>query len=319
MLIFLYDDSVTLIGVLREYEACITTRQMFEASTFDLKCQDYGAIMDAAYLRVADDDELYRVESVTVEEMSAVVKGRTALVDLESRCFPSPITATSTSGALIATALASFTGARATNLTAGSLTGGTSTTRTLEGKDAYEQLRKLAASDGFGLRCRMGVVDIIVPSTADVWLGDAMRNVGKATYARSSRDWANYAYVRGTYTVNDTETDITVEVDQTSGAERRELWMEARIEQGAMTELQFRAALSAEGAKALADTRKVEYSELETDERFEVGDVVWYFGNAWSGWLLCHEVTTIYENGVKRKVVLGEPPASIRKTLRRTR
>lgn len=317
---YLIDGSLTLTGALREYDATVTEASMFELGTLDIRCHDYEAFSAARYMVIGDGDELYRIERLTLEGTEVIVHGRSALCDLESRVITTAIDGTGTSGALIQAILATLTAGRATNLTAGNLTGGTTATRRIEpGVTVYEAIRSTAAADGLGLKTRYvnGVcyVDLIIPATSTVELGDGLRNVNASTHETDTAPWRNYAYVVGEFS----GSPVTVSVDQTSGAERRELYVDSITQQGSLTLAQYQAALAVEGAQALSDTRKVEYVDAQTEALVNVGDVCWYDGIVWSGWLLCTSVVETRENGTSRRAILGEVPADLKKTLRRTR
>lgn len=114
-----------------------------------------------------------------------------------------------------------------------------------------------------------------------------------------------------------------VEVDWTSGNPRRELYVDARdlqreVDGIVMSLVEYRAALAARGAEKLAETRRVEFATADTDTPLSVGDVAWYDSGTWSAWLMASEVNVAYERGSSRvNVTLGEPPATLRKTIRR--
>ena len=115
-----------------------------------------------------------------------------------------------------------------------------------------------------------------------------------------------------------------VEVDMTDGAERRELYVDARDLQSQdaddvnMLIADYQALLEVRGKEKLADTRRIEYADASVDTPLNPGDVSWYDGRIWSAELMASESSTTYEKGMARHgVTLGEPPATLRKTIRR--
>lgn len=317
-MVYGFDGSLQPVAYLREYEACVVTRSLFEPSTIDLRLHGYENIESVRYLTFGADDELFRVEQVTLDNGRQVtVHGRSAVCDLEARTIPTAINGTGSSGALIAAILASLTSTRATILTAGDLSHGTTASRQVIGGDALTTIRDLAVADNLGFRCRLAgsaaYLDLIVPAASDVVLGDSLRNVGQSVYQTDTAPWRNFAYVNGEYSGSAVQTTY----DATGGSERRELWVDATVDATGLTLPQYTAKLAEEGAKALSDTRKVEWVSASTDVAIGLGDVVWYDGGAWAGYLMCSEYTVAYENGEKRTATLGEVPPDIKQAIRK--
>lgn len=111
-----------------------------------------------------------------------------------------------------------------------------------------------------------------------------------------------------------------VVVDQTSGAERREVYVDANdIKRDDLSLAQYQALLAARGATALAETRRLEYAEAEAiATALRAGDIVWYDAGAFGASFMATEVVSTYEGGnVTRSIGLGDPPATLARSLRR--
>lgn len=317
-MLYLYDDALTMTHALRDYDAIIERQQMFEPSTLDVKCHDYAAITAATYCAIGA--ELYRIERVALDKTEVRVEARSALVDLECRVLSAPLDFTGTTGAFIESILNGLTGPRATNLTAGNMPTVASALRRIEaGTTVYQAIRSLASAEGMGLTTRMVgttcFVDLVIPAVSAIEMGDALRNITRSTRETDEIGWRNYAVVVGEHG----GAPVTVTVDQTSGGERREQYVAVPPDNAGLTLAAYQSVLAAEGAAALADARRVDYVDAQTEAPVGLGDVVWYDGGSWSGWLLCAARTTTLERGTTVVATLGEPPASIRKTLRRIR
>ena len=82
-------------------------------------------------------------------------------------------------------------------------------------------------------------------------------NIDKPSYTRDSTGYANYAYVAGQGEGGDR---VIVEVDQTGGGERRELWVDARDLQqtDGQSDAEYQAQLTQRGLEKLAEATRSE-------------------------------------------------------------
>lgn len=82
------------------------------------------------------------------------------------------------------------------------------------------------------------------------------QNIQKPSYARDSTGYANYAIVGGE---GDGAARIIVEVDQTGGAPRRELWVDAKdLQKGTLSDTDYQAQLRHRGVEKLAEAARSE-------------------------------------------------------------
>lgn len=116
---------------------------------------------------------------------------------------------------------------------------------------------------------------------------------------------------------------VRVEVDETAGDERRELYVDARDLQRTVNGVRqssaaYSAQLARRGAEKLADVRRVEYGEATVTAPVRAGEVLWYDSGRWSAELMVTEAQVTREGGtVRYDATLGEGPATLRKTIRK--
>jgi hypothetical protein len=81
----------------------------------------------------------------------------------------------------------------------------------------------------------------------------------------------------------------------------------------------YQAALTAYGAGALANHRRIIYAQAEADAVIAAGDVIWYDTSTYSATLMASETVKVRESGtVTRKVTLGTPaPHRLRQIIQR--
>jgi hypothetical protein len=186
-------------------------------------------------------------------------------------------------------------------------------------KNVLAVLEALAKSSNIGFRMRLDVpnkalifetyigTDKSVTQTANpyVLFSDEFRNITDPAYTLNSQSYKNYAIVGGE---GEGDARIIVEVDQTNGAPRRELWVDAKdLQQGDLTLTDYKAELNQRGLEKLAEAAKTESFEAAAvdTENFEyltdwdLGDIVSF--EKW-GILLNQRVTEVeevYEKGIE--------------------
>lgn len=151
-----------------------------------------------------------------------------------------------------------------------------------------------------------------------IYLGKLYGNALNAHFERNDAPWANYAIVLGE---GEGSLRRRVDVDQTGSDFRRELYVDARdlqrtVDGTTMTTAQYDALLAQRGRAALANSRRLEFTEGDTGVPIVVGQIVHYDDDERSGDLLATEVTTTREGAnISYSVLLGEPPKSVRRAL----
>ena len=326
-MLYLFDENRALTTVIAEYESIITTRAFSEFSTWTgrFPAEAYDALIAATYAVVADEDEVYLVECVTLNEDERTVtvdESRSALALLHDRTVEGTLEWSATPlGEIISDLLASLTGARALPLAFSSgLTAGDSVSLQVSWGDMGQTVLDLLASGTLGIKCAMSGTDIAVtvfePTAVDTLVGQVYGNASGGKIVRDERSWKNYAIVLGE---GEGAARIRQDVDQTGSDALRELYVDARdLQQDALSEAAYKLVLAQRGREKLAETRVIEYAESSTDAPLSVGDVPWYDSGRFSATLMVSRSETTRESGtVKQGATLGEPPPTLRRMIRR--
>jgi len=186
------------------------------------------------------------------------------------------------------------------------------------GGSISDTIQALSASSNIGYRIRFDVlntklwfetymgVDRSISQSVGPWtvFSDTFHNVTSPQYTYSSRGAKNYAYVAGEGTAGNR---MIINVDQTNGDTRCELWVDARdLQQGTLSDGDYQAQLYQRGLEKLAVVPIVQnltMQALPTDNfkyliDWDLGDIVTF--DKW-GILLDQRITEIeevYENGI---------------------
>lgn len=186
------------------------------------------------------------------------------------------------------------------------------------GKNVQTTLTALAKASGLGYIARLDVpgrqwvfevykgADKTVTQTAGpyVLFSDEFGNITGPQYTYNEQAFKNYAYVAGE---GEGSARVVVEVDQTNGEPRRELWVDARdLQKGELTDTQYQAQLIQRGLEKLAEAARAESFEAAAVDTanfeyladWDLGDIVSF--EKW-GLLLNRRITEVeevYENSV---------------------
>lgn len=191
--------------------------------------------------------------------------------------------------------------------------------------DLGDAVLEVLGAGTLGIRSRLVgrsiLIDVFEPATTAVTMGEAYGDGLASSLSVDKRAWRNYAYVLGE---GEGSARVQVEVDLTDGEERRELYVDARdlqkeVDGETLSDADYEAVLTQRGTEKLAETRLVEFIEATATGTVSVGDLVHYDSGEWSAELMASEVTTTIEGGASaRKVLLGEPPATLKRTVKRS-
>lgn len=327
-MLWLYDSTGVLTSVVTEFETIETRERYREHSEwtgrFSLSAK--AALDDAYFAVVADEPEVYlvqRVETETGLNQGVIASGLSASALLSIRTIAGTKTWNGlTAGAMIANMMADFTGARAIHLTfgTGSSIGSAFSMQRSWGDAGVRAIEILAAQD-LGMRTRLDgtsvMLDVFALSDTGLLLGEVYGDGSTARQARDDKPWKNYAYVLGEGVG---AARVQVIVDQTGGAERRELYVDASdLQKGTLTDLQYQALLTARGASKLAEARRIDTAKADgMTAPVRAGDVIWYDSSFWQASYPVTEVITTREGSkVRRSPVLGEPTMTMQRMIRR--
>jgi len=145
-------------------------------------------------------------------------------------------------------------------------------------------------------------------------IGEKYGNGSAGLYVLDSAGYRNFARVYGE---GEGSARWLTDVDDTSGNERRELYVDARdlartVDGVTLSDADYDAALTQRGWEKLAEAREVAYAEATTSAAVMPGDIAWYDSGRWAASLTVFEATIVYEGGtVTRSAKLGTPPPTL--------
>jgi hypothetical protein len=336
--VWLYDIDGNVLAVLRE-GAIDSTRRFREHSDWSAKFPlapmpgtdydtNYDALKAAYFARIGGMSEVFLVDSLRLVtgkdgQYVEVIEAQSASALLSTRTIAGTKNWESMkAGAMIADMMDDFMDSRAIALSfgEGADVGSAFDLQRSWGDAGEVALEALAAQQlGMSTRFESGVVKLDVVAAADsgVMLGEKYKDGSSLRLVTDERSWRNYAYVLGE---GEGAAREQVTVDQTNGAERRELYVDASdLQQGAMTLTAYRNQLAARGAAKLAETRRIEFAESsDVTAPLDPGDVIIHASLRWADSFMVTEVHTNIEGGkATHSVSLGDPPPKLKQSIRR--
>lgn len=280
--LYIYNPDIELQGVIDGYSSLRWRRRYFEPGEFELHCpattENLALLRPDNIVHRLDRKEAAIIEGVTVEgtdngeEITAT--GRMGSSMLDRRIITPTINFTGTVEAAMRKIVSdnAIAARPLPHLVLGDAAGLTPTcTFQATGKGVLAVCTALARSAPLGFRCRLDVpgkrwvfevYDGVDHSVTQhdrpyVLFSDEFRNIANPKYEINTTGAANYAYVAGQ---DSGENRVIITVDQTAGAPRRELWVDARDLQQAegQTLDGYKAQLTQRGVEKLAETARVE-------------------------------------------------------------
>lgn len=291
---------------------------------------NYDALADAYFMRAGGIGDVFLAEAFklitgTGKRSIEITDARAASALMHTRTVEGTKQwENKTAGYMVSDLLGSLTGPRAISLAFGTGTAiGASFSLQRSWGDLGDVVMEILAAQQLGMATRFDgatvKLDVIVAADSGVLLGEKYGDGSAQRLVRDDKQWRNYAYVLGE---GEGAARVKVEVDQTAGNERREIYVDASdLQQGTLTLAQYQAQLAARGAAALAETRRIEYAETdEVTAPLNPGDIVWSQSANWAESYMVTEVATSIEGGsVKHAVALGDPPPTLKKSIKRSR
>jgi len=282
--LYILDPDINQLGIIDGYSSLRWRRRFFEPGEFELHCkasaENLALLREGNIIHRLDRQEAAIIEGVTVEgtdngdEITAT--GRMGSSMLDRRI----ITPTINFSGTVEDAMRKIVSDNAIaprplpHLVLGDAAGLTPTcTFQATGKGVLAVCSALAKAAPLGFRCRLDVpgkrwifevydgVDRTVTQTARpyVLFSDEFHNITGPEYIINTTGYSNYAYVAGQGAGGDR---IVVEVDQTGGASRRELWVDARDLQQDTEHSEtldaYKARLQQRGLEKLAEAARSE-------------------------------------------------------------
>lgn len=304
--LYIYSPDIVQAGVIDDYRSLRWRRQYFEPGEIELHCpatdENLAMLQQDYIIHRIDRSEAAIIESVNVDETDdgdeITVKGRMASSMLDQRVVYPTLNFWGTAEAAMRRAvLDNAVNSRPIAHLAVGNPGGYFLPCAIQttGKEVLAVLESIGRASMLGFRVRLdvpntrwvfevysGVNRSVAQTTRPyVLFSDDFNNISKPAYAMSTTGYKNYAYVAGQGVAGDR---VVVEVDQTGGAPRRELWVDARdLQQGdGVSDADYQSQLSQRGIEKLAAAAKSESfsADAVNTENFEylidwdLGDIV---------------------------------------------
>lgn len=330
MELYIYNPDIELQGVIDGYSSLRWRRRFFEPGEFELHCPatngNIALLQEDNIIHRLDRQEAGIIEGIKIAAAATggekiTVTGRMGSCLLCQRIITPTINYSGTTelGMRKVVSDNAISARPIAYLTLGAANGHPETcTFQATGKNVQTTLTALAKASGLGYIARLdvpgrqwvfevykGTDKSVMHSTAPyVLFSDEFANITSPQYTYNEQLYKNFAYVAGE---GDGADRVIVEVDQTDGAPRRELWVDARdLQKGDLTDAQYQAQLIQRGLEKLAEVARAESFEaaavdtanFEYLNDWDLGDIVSF--EKW-GLLLNQRITEVeevYENGV---------------------
>lgn len=328
--LLIYSPAIVSVGVVDCFSSLRWRRKYFEPGEFELHCaataENLAALIPGNIIHRLDRREAGIIEGVVVGESTAgdeeiTVTGRMGSCLLCQRI----ITPTINHSGAVEIGMRKVVSDNAITtrpidrLTLGAVQGYAETCAfQATGKNVQTTLTALAKASGLGYIARLDVpdrrwifevykgTDKSVTQTAGpyVLFSDEFGNITGPQYTYNEQAFKNYAYVAGE---GEGSARVIVEVDQTNGEPRRELWVDARdLQKGELTDTQYQAQLIQRGLEKLAEATRAESFEAAAVDTanfeyltdWDLGDILSF--EKW-GIILNQRITEVeevYENSV---------------------
>lgn len=329
--LYIYNPDIELQGVIDEYSSLRWRRRFFEPGEFELHClatdANLALLTEDNIIHRLDRDEAGIIKGVAIAAADSggdeiTVTGRMGSSMLDQRIVMPTINFTGTVESAMRKAVSdnAITARSLPHLILGATAGLAPTCTyqvTYKTVLAVCEALGMAAPQGFRVRLdapnRQWVFEVY--DGVDRSAGQTVRpqvvfcsendNISKPSYARDSTGYANYAIVGGE---GDGAARVIVEVDQTNGALRRELWVDAKdLQKGDLTDDQYKEQLRQRGVEKLAEAVRSENFSADAVDTgnyayrtdWDLGDIVSF--EKWGIRLdeRITEVEEIYENGIE--------------------
>lgn len=337
--LYIYSPDIELLGVIDGYSSLRWRRRYFEPGEVELHCpatqENLNLLQEGNIIHRLDRQEAAIVEGVIVEGTDngdeITVTGRMGSSMLDRRVITPMINFSGAVEDAMHKVVSdnAITARPLPHLVLGEAGGYTpACTFQVTGKGVLNVCEALGRASTLGFRMRLDVpakqwvfevysgIDrsVVQPERPYVLFSDEFQNIVKPKYELNTVGYVNYAYVAGE---GEGADRIIVEVDQTNGEPRREIWVDARdLQQGELTTEEYQALLAQRGIEKLSETAKVENFSADAVDTanfayltdWDLGDIV-----SFEKWGLrldqrITEVEEVYENGIETITpVCGNP------------
>lgn len=304
--LYILDPDINLQGVIDGYSSLRWRRRFFEPGEVELHCkaspENLALLRPENIIHRLDRQEAAIIEGVDIKSTDSgdeiTVTGRMGSSMLDRRIITPTISFSGTVEDAMRKIVSdnAITARPLPHLVLGAAAGLTPTaTFQATGKNVLTTCTALGRAAPLGVRVRLDVPgkqwvfevydgtdrSVTQHDRPYVLFSDKFQNITGAEYTLNTTGYANYAYVAGQ---GDGSARVVVEVDQTGGEPRRELWVDARDLQQAegQTDADYRAQLTQRGTEKLAEAARVEnFSAAAVDTAnfayltdWDLGDIV---------------------------------------------
>ena len=281
MELYIYNPDIELQGVIDGYSSLRWRRRFFEPGEIELHCpataENLVLLRPENIIHRLDRQEAAIIEGATVEgtdngdEITAT--GRMGSSQLARRVITPTINFSGTVEDAMRKIVSdnAITARPLPHLALGSAAGLTpACTFQATYKTVLSVCEALAKAAPLGFRVRLDVPGkqwifevydgtdrtVTQHDRPYVLFSDEFRNITGPEYTRNSTGYCNYAIVGGE---GEGANRVIVEVDQTNGEDRRELWVDAKdLQKGDLSDADYRAQLAQRGTEKLAEAAQSE-------------------------------------------------------------
>lgn len=326
--LYICDKSINQLGIVDIYSSLRWRRKYYSPGEVEIHCPltDENKVMMKRenIIRRKDRTEFAIINSVQIDNGNneITVKGNMGSIILKNRVITPTV---SFSSAAVEMAMQNIVYSNCilnrpiSNLALGSLKGYTATCSfQATYKNVLEVLESLGKSANLGFRMHLDaenkkiIFDVyqgIDHSTAQsanpiVIFSEEFENLTSSQYTYNDTNYKNYAIVGGE---GDESSRIIVEVDNTNGEDRRELWVDAKdLQKGSMTDDQYKAQLTQRGLEKLAESCVsetisgdiIDTANFQYLTDWDLGNIVTFKSNGITLSQRITEVEEVDENGV---------------------
>lgn len=276
--LYILDPDINLLGIIDGYSSLRWRRRYFEPGEFELHCpataENVALLREGNIIHRLDRQEAAIIEGVTVEGEEITATGRMGSSMLDRRIITPTINFSGKVEDAMRKAVSdnAITARPLPRLVLGNTAGLTPTCSfQATGKSILSVCEALGKAAPLGFRVRLDVpnkqwifevyggTDHSVAQTVNPWVvfSGENQNIVNPKYEINTTGAANYAYVAGQ---GEGAARAIITVDQTAGATRHEIWVDARdLQQAEGQSLDgYKAQLRQRGVEKLAETARVE-------------------------------------------------------------
>ncbi len=323
MELYIYNRSLGLIGLIDVFDSLRWRRRYFQPGEFELHlkytAENTKLFEEDNIIARRDADEAGIIEGISIDKDDIAVKGRFLSSLIERRIVMKETVLNTTAELAMRTLVSNMNAIPFLEL--GELKNFKDTVDLqVTYKNVCTTLTKIAQVSNIGYRvrfdrknkkllfeCYQGINRCAAQNVNPrVIFSEEFENVTDSKYSLETKNYKTVAIVAGE---GEGTARVIVTVGDTTGLERRELFVDAKdIQKGDLTDNGYKALLIQRGNEALAQSVKNEtfesnvnlQSSLVYKKDFDLGDIVTCRNRAWNKAIDVRitEIEEVYENGI---------------------